>query len=190
MRLSKISMAGLRSKYPVRDYRGEPVPDALPGYKPFIWAEIEQAARPSKVPWEEFKLQQLAYADWWFGSARNAAECRRSYEAEVRQPPQMLWNVEEPLSYRDKGVPWSDCTLSYGYEHVLALECLEREPSFVRTVRLALLSFSDEENTKAVGSCATVEDDDPCQRGDEKKRHATFKRRRCDRPRKRGQGRH
>ena len=52
----------------------------------------------------------------------------------------MLWNVEELLSYRDKGVPWSDCTLSYGYEHVRALECLEREPSFVRTVRLALLS--------------------------------------------------
>ena len=59
MRLSKISMAGLRSKYVVRDYRGEHVPDALPGDKPFIWAEIEQAARPSKVPWEEFKLQQL-----------------------------------------------------------------------------------------------------------------------------------
>ena len=101
----------------------------------------------------------------------------------------MLWNVEELLSYRDKGVPWSDCTLSYGYEHVWALECLEREPSFVRTVRLALLSSSDEQNTKAVGSCATVEDDDPCQRGDKKRRHATFKSRRCDRPRKRGQGR-
>ena len=69
MRLSKISLAGLRSNYAVRDYRGEPVPDALPGEKPFIWAEIEQAARLSKVPWEEFKLQQLAYADWWFGSA-------------------------------------------------------------------------------------------------------------------------
>ena len=168
MRLSKISMEGLRSKYAVRDYRGEPVPDALPGDKPFIWAGI---------------------SDWWFGSARNAAECRRSYEAEVQQHPQMLWNVEELLSYRDKGVIWSDCTLSYGYEHVWALECLKREPSFVRTVRLALLSSSDEEITKAVGSCATVEDDDPCQRGDEKKRHATFKRRRCDRPRKRGQGR-
>ena len=165
------------------------LPDALPVDMPFFWAEVERAARPSKVPTEEFILQQLAYADWWLGCALNAAERRQIYEAEVQQHPQMLWNVEDLLSYRQKGVPWSDCTFRYGYEHVWAFGCLDREPSFVRIVRLALLSSSDEEDAKAVGSCRTVEDDDPCQRVREKKKHVTFKRRRCDRPRKRGQGR-